>query len=189
MVEAPPEDGPGVRFGLSAQLLGGATAGAHLVLGGGVNGELRLPVWDHRIGVRTGVEYFRTSSAGKVTYAGGTTLDSNATVAGILIPFEVGAAIVDTDPFDLVVRGGLALRFENGVVDIDQQRIGGGKSFGVGFRGTVEANVRVSDSGEFTAGATVDGLGASASGLSSPDVSLEGSLMQFRLDLGFRFWL
>lgn len=189
VVEAPPEDGPGVRFGLSAQLLGGATAGAHLVLGGGVNGELRLPVWDHRIGVRTGVEYFRTSSAGKVTYAGGTTLDSNATVAGILIPFEVGAAIVDTDPFDLVVRGGLALRFENGVVDIDQQRIGGGKSFGVGFRGTVEANVRVSDSGEFTAGATVDGLGASASGLSSPDVSLEGSLMQFRLDLGFRFWL
>ncbi len=176
----------GWRFGALGGASAGSTFGGALVLGVGALAEARLPLWDQRIAVRTGFEYFRASGAGTLTLAG-SPASATAVYAGLVIPIEVGAALVQLDGFELLVRAGLELRNEVGVLDVGTDRVGGGQRFGV--------SARVGAEGDFDAGpgslcafVGVGGIGASASGFSSDTLAFEGALTHFRLDVGYRFW-
>lgn len=179
-------DRQGWRFGAVAGASAGSTFGGALVLGLGALVEARLPLWDQRLAVRTGFEYFRGSGAGTLTLAGSPS-SATAVYAGLVIPLEVGAAVVQLDGFELLGRAGLELRNEVGVLDVGTDRVGGGQRFGVSARVGVEGDFDAGP-GSLCAYVGVGGIGASASGFSSDDLTFEGALTHFRLDVGYRFW-
>jgi hypothetical protein len=187
-VEVPrePEPSPGVGFGIGVTGLVGATFGSLLVVGGGIQLELRLPFLEQRFGIRTGAEFVHHSGSGKVTLPGGT-LDAKTRIAGFLIPLEIGFAVVATELFELLVRGGGALRIEQGVVTIEGDTPGGGRRVNFGGRAGIEASLKLS-AGHICLGATLEGLGATANGFSSPEAQIQGSLMNIRADVSYRFW-
>ena len=183
------EDGPGVRVGLAVAAGAGATIGAQLVVGGALGVELRLPVWDHRVAFRGGLGYFRTGASGTLDFADDVQLPTSTQVAGMLIPIDIGIAVISNEAFELVLRGGLGLRLETGVLDVQNDRVGGKSRFGVGGVAAIESDISVGDKGAITITAGAGGIGTSAAGLSSGPAQLEGSLTEFRLDVGYRLWL
>jgi hypothetical protein len=182
------EGGPGVRVGLAAAAVAGATLGIKPLFGGGAFGELRLPVWDWRLGARLGLLYYRTGGTGTLAYASGQTLETSATIAGLLVPLDLAVAVVKTDGFELVTRAGLSLRFDRGAFDVGEDRIAAASKFGVSGQVSAEAAFDLGP-GAFFGAITFGGIGASASSLFAGNTQVDGSLMHLSLDVGYRFWL
>ena len=174
----------GVELSLSASAMTGATVGADLLYGGGAAARLNLPVWARRISLRAGVEYARMTSDGKVTF-GDNLLDASTVIAGVVVPLDVGVIVFRRGALELAVFGGLALRFESGVLEIDTKAVDGDSRFGAGARVTAEIAWKVGK-GALIGELGVGGIGASADGLTSTTARLEGSLAHLRLALGFR---
>ncbi|MCB9648282.1 MAG: hypothetical protein H6730_17000 [Deltaproteobacteria bacterium] len=187
----PPEGrrghGPKLKVGASLHGSFGGTLGGMLMFGGGLMGEVRLPILDERLAIRVGAEYVRGSKTGRVTFDDERRLETTTTVAGFLFPLDVGFAVLKSESFELLVRAGFALRAERGGIDIQGDTPGAGSRLGFGGRASVEGALGVG-SGALFFGAMVDGLGADMSGFSTPQVTLDGSLLNLRGDVGYRFW-
>lgn len=177
----------GLRFGVSASLLVGTTFNSLLVVGGAILAELRPPLLDGRLAIRAGLELSHASGSGTVGGFAGAAPESRATIAGVLLPIDVGFAIVHEPDFELLARAGLALRLESGVVEVGGVTPGGGDRTGLGAHVSVEAAFGVG-TGALVLGATLGGIGASADGLSSAGTQLTGALTNVRADAGYRIW-
>lgn len=175
------------KFGASgAALIGGSFDGL-LMVGGGFLAELRLPFVDHRIAVRAGLELIYGSATGRLV-VGESRLESKTAISGVLIPIDFGFAVIDGDAFELLVRAGVAVRFERGGISVGGNDLGGGSSTGIGGRATIEGALKLGD-GSLFLGATLSGLGASANGLSAPGgTQFDGNLTNIRAELGYRVW-
>jgi hypothetical protein len=187
----PPEGrrsrGPGLLIGVSAQGAAGATFGGMLMFGGGLMGEVRLPLLEQRLALRLGVEFMRGSKSGRLTFDDDRRIETQTVVAGLLVPVDVGFAVVKGEAFELLVRAGGALRVEQGGLTVQGDAPGAGSRLGFGARAGLEAALTVGH-GALYLGALVDGLGASLAGFSTEQVTLEGSLLGVRGDVGYRFW-
>ncbi len=172
--------------GFAAVGLVGASFGQLLVVGGGLQLEMRMPFWERRLGARTGVEFVHHSGSGKARFGEGT-LDAKTRIAGFLIPFEVIFAYVTTSAFEATIRGGGDVRFERGVVTIGGDSPGGISNVGFSGRVGLDAIFKI-DAGHITVGATLGGLGSSASRFSTPNAALSGSLLSLRGDVSYGFW-
>lgn len=176
-----------MKVGVAVQGAGGGTFGGMVMFGGGVMGELRLPWLEQRLAVRLGVEFMRGSKTGRVTFDDDRRLETQTVVAGFLFPVDVGFAIVSGEAFELLVRAGASLRVERGGISVQGDAPGAGSRVGIGGRAGLEAALGVGKGALFLA-AGVDGLGADVSGLSTDRVTLAGSLLGVRGDVGYRFW-
>ena len=184
---APSPELAGLRFGLAASAFGGASLGSLLVLGGAVTADLRPPILGHRLALRSGLEFASAGGAGQVALSPDVALESRARVGGLLIPLEVGYAVLRSADFELLVHAGAALRFERANLDVGGDGAGGGSRTGLGARAGLEASLAAGD-GSLFVGVTLDALGAGASGFSSPAVQFAGDLTQVRAEVGYRFW-
>lgn len=182
-----PEKRGGVeaRFSLGATAEIGTTFSKLFLIGGGVIAELRPPVLDARFAIRAGVTFERVSGSGTLIFVDET--ETKTLIAGLMIPFDLGFAVVATEDFELVLRGGGALRFENGVLRANGDTIAGAKRVGFGAHATIEAAITAGD-GALVLGGTIGGIGTSARGFSVDDKNIEGALTSVRLDLGYKFW-
>ncbi len=176
-------------FAIGAMGLGGIGLGASPIFGGGATVEVRLPPLDRRFGLRSGFEYFHTRTDGKLAFGDQAALDVSAELGGVLVPFDLGFAVIKSEGFELGLRAGLELRFESAAVELEGEVVGGGRRFGIGARAGLEAGVDLAEVVTLVPALTVSGLGASASGLSDQNTRLDGALLGLRLDLGIRFWL
>lgn len=176
----------GVAVGIAAAGLVGATFGSSFVVGGGLQFEIRLPFLEQRFGIRTGAEFVHHTGKGDVALAD-VSVDATTRIAGFLIPLEVGFAVVRTDDFELLVRGGGEMRFERGVISVGGDSAGGASRLGFGGRAGADAALRLS-SGDLSLGVTFGGLGTDASGFSTPRAELSGSLINVRADIAYRIW-
>lgn len=186
--EADEDEGIGFAIGLSGSGHGGLSfPGQMPVFGGGVQGDVRLPLWDNRLGVRVGLEYMHATKKGAVTFATDQILESKQIIAGVIVPVEIGVSPVKDEIFELAVRVGGELRFLGTELQVGGE-IFGSSSFAAAARVNLEAGITLGPGAVFVA-ATVSGLGASSDGLTGNNARFEGLLLTGRLDLGFRVWL
>lgn len=175
-----------LAVGIGAAGLVGATFGSLFMVGGGLQLEVRMPFLEQRLGVRTGAEFVHHSGRGNVTFAD-TPVEAKTRIAGFLIPLEIGFAVVRTEAFELLVRGGGELRIERGAISVAGDSPGAGSGVRFSGRAGADAALRLS-AGDLSLGVTFGGLGANASGLSTPNARLSGSLINARADLAYRIW-
>jgi len=187
-IAAPPPvaGGPRWRLGVLASGIAGSTFNGELVLGAGALGEIRLPIWEERLSLRTGFEIFRASGAGSLRFPDART-DTTVLYVGLIIPLLAGVTFDVADGVELSGRAGFELRNETGVLDAGSDRVGGGSRLGFGIRMSAEGAFEVGP-GWLCASINLGGLGASASGFSSDELTFEGALTHVRLDVGYRFW-
>lgn len=180
--------GPSVKIGVGVSGLVAGTFDSLLMFGGGLGVDVRLPVLDFRLSLRTGVEFMRGSAGGgRVSFDEDRRLETSASIGGFLFPLEVGFAVVSTDSFELLLHAGGALRAEQAALHIQDNNPGGASRVGFGARAGAEAALTVGK-GALYLGIVADGLGASLSGFSTEQVTLSGSLFNLRGDLGYRIW-
>ncbi len=180
--------GPGVKIGVALNGIVGSTFGSLLLFGGGLQADVRLPLLNQRLSLRTGVEFVRGhGGGGRVTFDDERRLETTTSLGGFLFPIEVGFAVIKLDSFELLVHAGGALRMEQVALQIQGNSPGGASSLGFGARAGVEAGINAGK-GTLFIGAMVDGLGANLSAFSTDRVSLSGSLFNVRGDVGYRFW-
>ncbi len=174
-------------IGVGIQGLFASSTSSLLMFGGGLKIDVRLPIVDHRLALRTGAEFVRGSSAGRIAFDNDRRLETTTTLGGFLVPLEVGFAILKTNSFEVLAYGGAALRIEQAALQIQDNSPGGASRVGIAGRAGLEAALSLGAS-QLYLGALVDGVGANLSAFSTDQVRLSGSLMNFRGDLGFRFW-
>lgn len=182
--EAKSEEIP-TRFALGAVVGVGTTFSKLLLIAGGVIAELRPPVLESRLAFRVGFEVEHLSGSGTVSFMNDT--ETKTLIAGVYIPFDLGFAVVATEDFEFVVRGGATLRLENGVLQANGDTIAGARRVGIGAQATLEAAISAG-SGALVLGATIEGIGADATGFSSEDKTIEGALTSVRFDAGYKLW-
>jgi hypothetical protein len=183
----PKEDEVGLGIGIAALGLVGGSFGQALMLGGGLQLELRLPFWQQRIGARTGVEFVHHGGTGKAKFGEGE-VDVKTRIAGFLIPLEVIFAYLVTDVFEATIRAGGDVRFERGALTVEGDTAGGTSRVGFSARFGLDAILKLS-AGRITLGVTLGGLGADADGFSTlPALDISGSLLGMRADLSYGFW-
>lgn len=178
-------DGVEARFSIGATAEIGTTFSKLFLIGGGVMAELRPPVLDARFAIRAGITFEHFSGSGTVTFVDDT--ETKTLIAGLMIPFDLGFAVVSGEDFELVLRGGGSLRFENGVLRANGDTIAGANRVGFGAHATVEAAI-TAGGGALVLGGTIGGIGATAQGFSANDKNIEGALTSVRLDVGYKFW-
>ncbi|MCK6547800.1 hypothetical protein L6R52_18250 [Myxococcota bacterium] len=186
-VDLEPSSSRPLRIGVTPVVVAGATFNGLTVLGGGVMAEARLPVLDGRLAVRLGLEYARASGTGALEGGG----EIVTTIAGLAIPVDAGFALVSSDAFELLVRAGVAVRFESGALELDGTRPGGNSRTGIAAHASIEGAFGVGPGALVVLG-TVSGIGASAAGFSSDvgerSVTIDGALTAVRAEAGYRFW-
>jgi hypothetical protein len=181
-----------LKLGLAFLGSVGTTFNSLLILGGGIIGELRLPMLEQRLAIRAGLEIAHASGSSSVDFNGTTNIASQTTIAGLLIPVDVGFAVVHTGGFELVARAGAAVRVERGVIEVNGSTPGGSDRVGVGGTISVDSDFDLG-SGSILLGATLGGIGANANGLSFTTTGgnsskLSGQLINVRGDIGYRLW-
>lgn len=174
-------------FGLSAAAVAGATPAPLVSYGGGLHFDVRFPFWRRRLSLRIGAEFVRLSGDGTVVVAG-SELDATTTVGGFRFPLEVGFAVIKTGGFELMVRGGGALRVQQAGLDVEGERATSLEQIVFAGRASLEGGVRAGP-GDVTIGFSVVGLGNSLDSASTDPTRLSGELTGFRGELGYRLWL
>jgi hypothetical protein len=189
VVETPKEEpsDASLAIGIAAAGLVGASFSQALMLGAGLQVELRLPFWEERLGVRTGVEFVHHSQSAEAIVGSGKA-DVKTRIAGFLIPLEVIFAYVTLEIFEATVRAGGDVRFERGAISVAGDNAGGESRVGGSARFGLDAILKLGDAGRVTLGVTLGGLGASADGFSGAMTELSGSLIGMRADLSYGFW-
>jgi hypothetical protein len=189
-----PETNPPAKVGLGVLAGAGTTFSSLLMFGGGVMGELRLPVVEQRIAVRTGLQYSYGFKSDTIPYkpAGGGSLSqpakARAKIAGFIVPIDLGFAVIHEDTFELLVRGGATIRFENGVLEVSDYSPGAGRRVAIGGNFTMDAAIGAGD-GTLIVGATLGGIGATLNGFSSTaSLILSGPLINVSANVGYVFW-
>lgn len=181
------------KVGLSALVLAGTTFGSLLIYGGGVLAEVRLPVLDHRLAVRAGLELWHGSGSASKFVQDGRAQDARVSAGGLLIPIDLGFALVHADEFELFLRAGGAIRFDRVALEIGGDNRGGGRGTGIGGRVSMDADFALG-AGALVVGIGLDGIGISGSGFSgllaeyNLDHKFSGSLTSVRADAAYRFW-
>jgi hypothetical protein len=173
------------RFALGLAAGVGTTFSKLLVAGGGVLAEVRPPVLDNRLAIRTGIEFAHASGSGTLNFE--EAAESTVVIAGVYIPVDFGFAVVHTEDFELALRAGLTMRVENGVLRVSGDTVAGSKRFGVSVQATVDAAFNAGP-GALVLGATLSGIGASAEGFSSDEKALSGALVGVRAEAGYKLW-
>lgn len=181
-----PDDGElRLRFALGLTAGVGTTFSKLLVAGGGLTAEVRPPLLENRLAIRTGVEFAHASGSGTLNFE--EAAESSVVIAGLYIPVDVGFAVVHTDDFELALRAGMTLRFENGVLRASGDTVAGSKRTGFSIQATVDAAFNAGP-GALVLGATLYGVGASADGFSSDEKTLSGALVGVRAEAGYKLW-
>lgn len=180
--------GPSLKVGVGAHGIAGGSLGGMLMFGGGVLADVRLPLLDNRIALRAGVELVRGSKGGgRVGYDDDRRLETTTTVGSLLVPLEAGFAVVSSEAFELLVLAGATIRVEQAALQIQDDSPGGASRTGASGRAGLEAALGLGSGALFLA-ARVDGIGSDLSGFSTETVTLSGTLLTVRGDLGYRFW-
>lgn len=175
-------------IGVGIQGLFGTSLSSLLMFGGGLNVDVRLPVVNHRLALRGGVEFVRgRSSAGRIAFDDDRRLETSTALGGFIFPIEVGFAIVKTDNIEMLAYGGATIRAEQAALQVQEDSPGGASRVGLAGRVGLETALSLGSS-QIYLGGVVDGIGADLSAFSTDQVTLSGSLMNFRGDVGFRFW-
>lgn len=92
------------------------------------------------------------------------------------------------DSFDVGIYGGGILRMISAGLNVGGDDAGGSSHVSFAGRGAVETTLNLGSFG-LVLGFTLDGIGSSMSDLSSPQLALEGTTLNFRGDAGIRWWL
>lgn len=180
--------GPKLMLGVGAQAVAGTSLSGMLMIGGGLQVDLRLPWLDNRLAVRTGFEFVRGSKGGgRVAFDDDRRLETTTSVGSVIVPLEVGFAVLSSRTFELLVAAGGELRLEQAALTIMDDSPGGGSAVNFSGRAGVEAALRVGSGAVYLA-ARAGGIGASLSGFSNEQVILSGTLLTVRGDLGYRLW-
>lgn len=178
-----PDTSPGLGLLLGGRLFGGTTFGSVRRGGLGLEGELELPILSERLGLRSGVELHYGRGDATITFPAGP-VGGATELTGLLIPVEATLALFRTE-LDLVLRAGAALRYEAARVLIDGDDSGAGGRWGAGLRAGLEGTWQQGP-GEWVLGALIEGLAASADGLTPDTTNVSGTLTGVRLEIGYR---
>lgn len=181
--------GAPLQLGVAALGSIGGSFDGLLAAGGGVSAEMRLPDALRRVAVRLGAEFSAMTASG-VILVDGQPQPRQTTIAGVLVPADVGFVILDEAPFELVARAGAAVRIETGSLSVAGISLGSASRIAVGGRVSADAGLRLGI-GSLILAAMLDGIGSSADFARvdpQSSFSLSGSLLNLRGVVGYRIW-
>ena len=173
------------KVGMAARAIASTTTAPLVGFGGGLWLEARPPIWRYRLAGRIGAEFVRATGDGSLSI-GTNPFGTTMIVAGLRIPLELGLVVIPGDAFELVIRGGGALRIERAALDVEEDRAASGQRATFAGRAGVDAGIGVGV-GDINLGFSVVGIGTSLDGVAD-DADLTGDLLGFRGELGYRIW-
>jgi hypothetical protein len=175
------------RLGLRPLVTVGFGLAGPLFVGGGLEVEGVLPVFDDRLSIALGLEGQRGSTSGTLLLNGTVEQPASTTFGALIVPLVLRFVALELEPVALAALIGAELRVESAALDVGESRAGGGSRVGVGVRAGAEAQFHLGP-GDLLVGASVSGLGAGST-FGDTGATLESSVTSVRLDLGYRLWV